>query len=459
MKKSTSLLILLLAFSSFAQNEVKNNFLIFSGKIENPFSDSVIILDKNQDVMKIILLKKKDHSFRDTLRLEEGFYSLVNGQERTKMFLKPTFDLHLTLNTDEFDETIKYTGKGAQANNYLAKNTLLNEGFGELNYYGYYAKLDEKEFLKLTDSLYTLETNLLEAYNNLDPNFLYLESSSLNYNKLMKQVNYESMRRFVTGDTEFKVSESYPNAFEKINLDDDRLVSTPEYLSYIQAYIRKKSHEGINKDDEAIDYTLEFVKTVKSAVNNRQLKEELLYKVGKYDLSNALDVDLVFNEIAPLISNEIHKKEITLAYIKIKKTQKGEPSPLFELNDINRKTVSLSDLKGKLVYIDIWATWCMPCLKEIPSLLKLEESFKGRDIQFVSICIEDSEERWRNMVEDKNLGGIQLFAPTNKIPFIQDYSVDGIPRFILIDQEGNIIDPNAKRPSSDELAKEIEGYL
>jgi thiol-disulfide isomerase/thioredoxin len=458
MKKSTSLLVLLLAFNSFAQKEAKSNYLLFSGKIENPFSDSVLILDKNQDVMKVILLKK-DHSFRDTLRVEEGFYSLLNGQERTKMYLKPTFDLYVTLNTNEFDETIKYKGKGANENNYLSKNALLNESFGQLNYYGYYAKLDEKEFLNLTDSLYVVQKNLLEATKNLDPDFLYLESNSLKYNKLMKYVNYESMRRFVTGDREFKVSESYPNPFEKVNLGDEKLVSISEYIQYIQSYIRKKASEGLTPSDKPVDYTWEYVKAVKSEINSPLLKELLLYKVGKNELTNAIDIDRIFKEINPSLTNEDHRNEVTAAYTKIKKTQKGEPSPLFELNDINGKTVSLNDLKGKLVYIDIWATWCMPCIKEIPSLLKLEESFHGRDIQFVSICIEDSEERWRKMVEEKNLGGIQLFAPTNEIPFIQDYSVDGIPRFILIDQEGKIIDPNAKRPSNEELAKEIEGYL
>jgi hypothetical protein len=63
------------------------------------------------------------------------------------------------------------------------------------------------------------------------------------------------------------------------------------------------------------------------------------------------------------------------------------------------------------------------------------------------------------MVEDKKLGGIQLFAPNEGIPFFKDYSVQGIPRFILIDKNGKIIDGNAKRPSNPELQKEIENHL
>jgi len=63
------------------------------------------------------------------------------------------------------------------------------------------------------------------------------------------------------------------------------------------------------------------------------------------------------------------------------------------------------------------------------------------------------------MVEDKKLGGIQLFAPNEEISFFKDYSVEGIPTFILIDKNGNIIDGNAKRPSNPELQKEIESHL
>ncbi len=65
----------------------------------------------------------------------------------------------------------------------------------------------------------------------------------------------------------------------------------------------------------------------------------------------------------------------------------------------------------------------MPCLKEISSLKKIEHYFKGKEIYFVSICKSDVKEHWIKMVKEKELGGIQLFAPDNKIPFFEDYAV------------------------------------
>jgi thiol-disulfide isomerase/thioredoxin len=458
MKKSTLLLIIIIAFIYSCKKSELNNNLIFSGKIENPNSDTLNILNKNQDIIKSIILNK-NNTFRDTLNLSEGFYSLKNGKESTQIYLKPKYDLSLTLNTKEFDESIKYEGKGANENNYLAKKALLEESFGELNYYGYYAKLSEKEFLKLTDSLYNVQKNLLEKNINLDKDFSYIESKSLEFKKLDKYSSYEGMNRFVTGNKDFKVSENYPNAFENVDLSNEKLLISPNYLFYIQSYLRKKSSSEINKNDKNVDYTLEYVKTTKKEVKSNLIKEELLYNVGKWELNYTKNLDSVFNQIKSILTNEKYLSEVTEKYNKLKKIEKGAISPIFELNDINGKSISLNDLKGKLVYIDIWATWCLPCIKEIPSLKKMEEYFKDKDIQFISICKSDTEERWRKMVEDKKLGGIQLFAPNEGIPFFKDYSVQGIPRFILIDKNGKIIDGNAKRPSNPELQKEIENHL
>ena len=144
---------------------------------------------------------------------------------------------------------------------------------------------------------------------------------------------------------------------------------------------------------------------------------------------------------------------------------KGAPSPTFtDYENINGEKTSLSDLKGKYVYIDVWATWCGPCKAEIPSLKKVEKKYHGKNIAFVSMSIDDdrthdgswekANEDWRKMVEEKELGGIQIFAPNGwKSEFVQNYKINGIPRFILVDPEGNIVSASAPRPSSEELIK------
>ena len=144
---------------------------------------------------------------------------------------------------------------------------------------------------------------------------------------------------------------------------------------------------------------------------------------------------------------------------------KGSPSPIFEnYENYAGGDLSLSDLKGKYVYFDIWATWCGPCIREIPSLKKVEKQFEGKNIEFVSISVDEGRgykgdksaayAGWKKMVAEKELGGIQLMADNGfKSDFIQKYKINGIPRFILVDPEGNIVSGDAPRPSNPALVK------
>ncbi len=141
----------------------------------------------------------------------------------------------------------------------------------------------------------------------------------------------------------------------------------------------------------------------------------------------------------------------------------GAPSPTFmNYENYAGENTSLSDLKGTYVYFDIWATWCGPCIKEIPSLKKIEKQFEGKNIQFVSISVDEGRgykgdkaaayEGWKKMIAEKELGGIQLLADNGfRSQFIQDYKINGIPRFIVIDPNGNIVSSDAPRPSSPQL--------
>ncbi|KAF2507662.1 TlpA family protein disulfide reductase [Flavobacterium zhairuonense] len=140
----------------------------------------------------------------------------------------------------------------------------------------------------------------------------------------------------------------------------------------------------------------------------------------------------------------------------------GKPSPEFDYENFKGGKTKLADLKGKYVYIDLWATWCAPCRAEIPYLQKVEEKYHGKNIEFVSISIdkEKDNEKWKKFVVDKNLGGVQLFADKDwTSEFVVNYGVTGIPRFILIDPQGNIVNSDAPRPSDPKLVEQLNALL
>ena len=138
----------------------------------------------------------------------------------------------------------------------------------------------------------------------------------------------------------------------------------------------------------------------------------------------------------------------------------GDAAYAFSYPDKNGKTVTMADLKGKVVLVDIWATWCGPCKAEIPHLKKLEEEMKGTDVQIVSISVDEAKdkEKWLKMIKDENLGGLQLFA-TGWGDIAQYYKIKGIPRFMVFDREGKIVTIDSPRPSNPALKTLLEKTL
>lgn len=152
-------------------------------------------------------------------------------------------------------------------------------------------------------------------------------------------------------------------------------------------------------------------------------------------------------------------------YFKQKQEQlklNNSKAPTFDYVNYAGGKTKLEELKGKYVYIDVWATWCGPCRGEIPHLAKIEEKYNGKNIAFVSISVDVDKdfEKWKTFVKDKSLGGIQLFADKNwNSDFIKSFGINSIPRFILIDPSGKVVDADAARPSEPKLIEKLDGLL
>ena len=128
----------------------------------------------------------------------------------------------------------------------------------------------------------------------------------------------------------------------------------------------------------------------------------------------------------------------------------GNPAPNFTCLNQNGKKISLNDLKGKDIYLDIWASWCAPCKMEIPFAQKLEEEMKNQNIVFLYMSIDEDEMAWKKAINENNLNGMHLIASGSYNSEIAKlYNVKGIPHYITINKEGKIVDSNAKRPSGD----------
>ncbi|MGV8947597.1 MAG: TlpA family protein disulfide reductase [Lutibacter sp.] len=455
MKNLKFLFVVFITLFLSCNKEKKVDYVIFSGKIEDVNIDSLMIYDKDYKPIQTILLSK-ELTFNDTLFIPEGYYYLGGGKTAAKLlFLKPSFNLKTKIFSNNEDFSISFGGNGSEENNYLQEKEKNNKIFKLVIRYNDYMSLNEKDFLKLSDSINNEKINFLNSYTNLDDNFKEFETFSLKYENSLFIDRYSQWKGEFIGDKGFSVSKDFPNPYKNFELSNEKMLVHPNYLSSIFLTLNNK-HKIIYRFQ---DINLDYLQIIDDEINSQIIKDELIYECVKQGIDQTKELDSVYAKFMAIVKNQEYKNDIKIKYLNLKKMAKGIVSPIFELYDINNRLVTLESLKGKLVYIDIWGTWCIPCIQEIPSLKKIEKEFRDKDIYFVSICIRDKKEKFEEFVKENELSGIQLFAPDTDISFFEEYQLKTVPRFILIDKEGKILDANAYKPSDPKLKEQILEYL
>ncbi len=461
-----NLLIIAVVFLLMACNKEKKetvDYAIISGNLGN-YKDTDIALngDRYMKFSKIIQVNE-DGTFKDTLRLPKWnrnyhFYALKNWM---LVHFRPGDNLVLNIDTLNVDKPVSFSGEGATYAEYLYQKNKIEEGLmppngGEFAY-------GEQKFIEVQDELKGKWLNLLDTFEGLSEEFMAQEKKEIDYQILVNYGNYDFFHARAIKQSDFQSSDGFMDKFLAFDFDnEDEYENSYYYQELVYTRLRYlKRIESIRLNSENIDYDINvlWLNTIVDNTNNETLKEKLLVGSTKdYLKSSQLSQDEkieVYNFYTANAKDEKWISEVNAGFEEAKKLWKGSPSPKFvDYRNHAGGTMSLDDLKGKYVYIDLWATWCGPCKAEIPYLKEVEKEYHDKNIAFVSLSVDKPKDadKWFKMVNDMELTGIQLMADNEfKSDFIKSYNVNGIPRFILIDPQGNIVDQNAPRPSSKEI--------
>ncbi|SRX73714.1 TlpA family protein disulfide reductase [Aequorivita antarctica] len=454
--KRLSLFVLVL-FAISCKQEEKPDYSVINGTVENNTAETALI--RGNDFEASFSINEKG-VFTDTLHIKvDGFYDLSVGRERTEIYLEKGKNLSVNLNADEFDESLKYSGDLANINNFLAAKYLWNE-----------QKMDNKEVYLLDENKFKerLDQNQksidsLYVVNKIEnENFKAKLADEDNYSHALMVENYKDAHRYYSGDETYRVSGDFYDGLKDINFKDTLAFrNSVGYQNLLEAHFNRLVNEETFESGNN-NQTVMYLKKVNEALPNGYAKDKMMSSYLRFGLKPDETLDEAYNIYKNSNPNPENLATLTERYNKLKTITAGNPSPTFNYENHKGGTTDLATLKGKYVYIDVWATWCGPCLREIPALKEVEKDYHNKNVDFVSLSIDEPKDydKWKAMVSEKELGGIQLMADNNwKSKFVEDYAIMGIPRFILIDPQGNIISADAPRPSDPKLRKIFDGLM
>jgi len=437
--KNYSFLLLIVILSSFTAPKAT---ITLSGKITNTEVKKIWI--KGESFEKEINLNP-DGTFSEKLPIDyEGIYAIETTKNRMPIYFSNDSKMSLTADDTNFNTTLKYTGKGSIENQYIARKTIITS---EISFEDF--KLNETEFLKKLETIMNSVNNLFQKTKFSDDYFKQKETLNLHFLEQKNLLYYTRLHNNATNN--YVISENFPKYDEKMDLDNESdFLFSIEY----QDIVMTKFFENIKSDDLLSFVTPKNAIPKIKALKSQSIKNRLIQNgVNDINIQNA-NYKNTYNEFLSITNDPKIKEILTTNYNNTLAVEPGKQSPTFNYENQKGGTTSLESLKGKYVYIDVWATWCGPCRQEIPSLEKVEEQFQGKNIVFVSISVDNSKDRekWSKLVTAKKMSGIQLLADNElNSKFTRKYNIQGIPRFILIDPNGNIVNPQSPFPSDPKL--------
>ncbi|MCO6497914.1 MAG: redoxin family protein [Chitinophagaceae bacterium] len=464
--------IILLAGCTATKNKGIVNNTILTGHIDgvkDPY------FQFNYDLYSLLEASKKENidideegNFRIDLSLKSPLKGnlyfgrdIIRGLGHNKniyIYLEPGDSVHVTANVDFFqdtaiiEKTLGFSGKGAVNNRFVNDADFAFNSYPQLrdNNYGFILTLSPDEYKRNADSIRDEQIRYVSKYYDtahISPRLkeIFIEESE-NLASARK-INYPSGKKSFSQGKEVDLPADYYNFMDNIHIKSDLENAGVPYLRFTHFYLTNK-YKLAQKNGFTGDY-ISFL--------DNQLPKRARYVYMAYSLRQDFRPE-IFNQFGKGSPFKDIKKIVQERYGYLADMLPGKPAVQVVFEDINKEKIKSGPyFEGKYVYIDFWATWCKPCIAEIPDLVKLEKEYEGKNIEFVSVSFDDGRPEWEEYLEKEKLTGTQFWMDAkNKALYKRQFNIQLIPRFILLDTEGKIVNADAPRPSS---GKQIRNLL
>ncbi len=456
----------------FAQDSVK-----IAGKILNRVSDTVLLSYNDNRIAfypkEFIAATDKEGNFSMTFPVPRGIYmqaDLVNGNKVAEMILHGGDNLIMRADAAHFDSTIHFEGTGSSVANFVALHKMEK---GLMNKYTVKIKTainqEPAGFLKEIEGEKKAELDFLEKNKQgLPLSFVKYWTAFFQYYNYFFIEQYPQIHEMVKKrkytdtipEINYTVLKELPNAF------NDSLLQLPPYLLYLTGIldIKLKMKGGM------------YFTGTQGA---QRLQDSVMVLGYKQMPDKSAEYFIAQNLYGRARSQEVAKTEQQLRKFKkrwphsdytrsvedqlaiTKRLAKGQPAPDIDIITPDGNKKKLSDLKGKVVYLSFWASWCRQCIGEMMAENKIKDLIKNKPLEFVYVSIDNDTTAGRQMTEKYKIEGTFTNASGGwNAREVKLFGVQALPAYFLIDEDGNFALQNTPTPAqSTQLILEIEKLL
>lgn len=387
---------------------------------------------------------------------------LVHGQESVPLYLEPGYTLSLSFVAGSMLKSIKYTGTGANENSYLALHTSRFDEEEDYQTLPDNVKLPEKEFLEFLEHRREDQLAFFGKATKAKPlsaHFRSLLIAEIDLSYANDRLTFFDLRERMRLPIRLTPSAHYFSFLEQLDLEQQSALAYMSFPTFMRNYISFLTRQA-KLDNSDIHFYKEAY-----GLMGQKLQGQARVMAQAHLIRQSLRQGNVLH-VPAMLQHFGANAQLATVHAALQRQYEshtglgiGSPAPEFALRSINGDTVSLSDFRGKAVYLSFWRTDCGPCLVEQPHAQELALKLQHHDVVMVSINVDENEQTWRSVVQAKGLEGVQLYLRGQTHELARQYGLKDLPAYFLIDENGTVLSTKPRRPIDREAEREILQYV
>ena len=372
----------------------------------------------------------------------------VDLDKKVKLFVEPDDQLHIDADLLDLPQSLRFSGQGAANNQFLAA---LRSRFPD------YLRIDYKDLAvdahrKIIDQRRSeLESFLDEGCSQyqLTPAFVAYYRAEITYEWAEQLVSYWIGYYMQNGRERPVLPADYYDVLDQVELVDEVAIGISHYQNFLEYNfdrLEDEAYERAQREQLSEEQCQDLLETY---TRYNQAKRVLHGKVLYFLLAGEIVSDFQWGHfdqgeqrLAEFLQDNPYPEYTEVVEEVVREASKlkpGQPAPDFTLDDLQGQGVSLSDFRGQAVFLDFWASWCGPCIEDLPHLAKIKQQTQSQKIVFLSISLDASVKQWCQAVEAHTLTGVHVHAPGGwQAAVAQLYQVRSIPSYFLVGPDGRM---------------------